>query len=118
MKTTLTFATLIASAALIPTFGYAQAPATTDQSAAPMSSTDSEHHIVRDSAITTKIKAKLAEEHITSLARIHVDTDANGKVYLSGSARSQADIDKAVSVAQSTEHVTGVENSLTIKADD
>jgi hypothetical protein len=28
---------------------------------------------VKDSAITTKIKTKLAAEHITSLGRIHVD---------------------------------------------
>jgi len=73
---------------------------------------------VKDSAITTKVKAKLASEHVTSLGRIHVDTDANGKVYLSGTARSQADIDKAVSIAQSTEHVVGVQNDLTVRADD
>src|SRR5450631_2043501 len=30
---------------------------------------------VKDSAITTMIKAKLAAEHMTSLGRIHVDTD-------------------------------------------
>ena len=32
---------------------------------------------VKDSVITTKIKTKLAAEHITSLGRIHVDTDKN-----------------------------------------
>jgi len=42
---------------------------------------------VKDSAITTKIKSKLAAEHITSLGHIHVDTDADGVVWLSGSAR-------------------------------
>src|SRR5579862_10020022 len=73
---------------------------------------------VKDSAITAKIKAKLASEHITSLGRIHVDTDANGKVFLSGYAKSQADIDKAVSIAQGTEHVTSVDNTLAVKADD
>lgn len=73
---------------------------------------------VKDSAITTKIKSKLAAEHITSLGRIHVDTDADGIVYLSGSARSQEAIDKAVSIAQSTEHVKSVKNTLTIRQDD
>ena len=43
---------------------------------------------VKDSAITTKIKTKLAAEHLTSLGRIHVDTDADGVVYLSGTART------------------------------
>ena len=33
---------------------------------------------VKDSVITTKVKSKLAAEHIKSLGRIHVDTDENG----------------------------------------
>ena len=36
----------------------------------------------KDSAITTKIKSKLAAEHITSLGCIHVDTDTDGVVWL------------------------------------
>lgn len=112
MKTTLTLATLVLGAALAPTFGYAQ----TETTATP-SSADTSHHYVKDSAITTKIKTKLAAEHLSSLERIHVDTDANGMVYLSGYAKSQADIDKAVSIAQGTEHVTGVQNSLAVKTD-
>ncbi len=35
---------------------------------------------VKDSVITTKVKAKLAAEHITSLGRIHVDTGRDGVV--------------------------------------
>jgi hyperosmotically inducible protein len=57
---------------------------------------------VKDSAITTEIKTKLAAEHITSLGRIHVDTDKDGVVWLSGSARTQEAIDKAVSIARET----------------
>jgi hyperosmotically inducible periplasmic protein len=119
MKTTLTLATLVLGAALAPTLGYAQTAAdqSTDTTTTATTATDSSHHYVKDSAITTKIKTKLAAEHLTSLERIHVDTDANGMVYLSGYAKSQADIDKAVSVAQGTEHVTGVQNSLAVKAD-
>jgi len=73
---------------------------------------------VRDSAITTKIKSKLATEHLTSLGRIRVDTDENGVVVLKGSARTQAAIDKAVEIARSTEGVKDVENHLVIKKDD
>jgi hyperosmotically inducible protein len=73
---------------------------------------------VKDSAITTKIKSKLAAEHITSLGRIHVDTDANGVVWLSGHARSQEAIDKAGSIARETERVTAVHNDIRIKKDD
>jgi hyperosmotically inducible protein len=73
---------------------------------------------VKDSAITTKIKTKLAAEHLTSLGRIHVDTDENGVVWLSGTARSQEAINKAVSLAQETEHVKSVHSDLTVRKDD
>jgi hyperosmotically inducible protein len=73
---------------------------------------------VKDSAITTKIKAKLAAEHITSLGRIHVDTDKNGVVWLTGSARTEEAADKAVSIARETEGVKDVHSHIKIKKDD
>jgi hyperosmotically inducible periplasmic protein len=73
---------------------------------------------VKDSAITTEIKTKLAAEHITSLGRIHVDTDKDGVVWLSGSARTQEAIDKAVSIARETKGVKDVHNHIKIKKDD
>ena len=73
---------------------------------------------VKDSAITTAIKTKLAAEHITSVGRIHVDTDKDGVVWLSGSARSQEAVDKAASIARDTEHVKSVHNDIKIKKDD
>lgn len=72
----------------------------------------------RDSAITTKIKTKLAAEHLTGLGRIHVDTDQNGVVWLTGSARSQEAVDKAISIARDTEHVKHVHSDLAIRQDD
>ena len=44
---------------------------------------------VKDSAITTEVKAKLTADHMSSLARIHVDTDKEGVVWLSGTVESQ-----------------------------
>jgi hyperosmotically inducible protein len=73
---------------------------------------------VKDSAITTKIKSKLAAKHITSLGRIHVDTDKDGVVWLTGSARTQQAIDQAVSIATETEGVKSVHNDLKVKKDD
>jgi len=73
---------------------------------------------VKDSAITMKIKTKLAAEHITSLGRIHVDTDKDGVVWLSGHARTQVAIDKAESIAHETEGVKEVRNHIKIKKDD
>jgi hyperosmotically inducible periplasmic protein len=73
---------------------------------------------VKDSVITTKVKSKLAADHIASLGRIRVDTDANGVVYLSGSAHSQDAIDRAVEIARDTEGVRGVHNALVVKPDE
>jgi hyperosmotically inducible periplasmic protein len=84
------------------------------------SDTDRSHPVafVKDSAITTAIKTKLAAEHLTSLGRIHVDTDKDGVVWLTGSARSQEAADKAESIARETEHVRAVHSDIKIKKDD
>jgi hyperosmotically inducible periplasmic protein len=73
---------------------------------------------VKDSAVTTAIKAKLAAEHITSLGRVHVDTDKDGVVWLTGSARTQEAADKAASIARETEHVKSVHSDIKIQKDD
>lgn len=70
---------------------------------------------VKDSVITAKIKAKLAAEHFSSLTKINVDTDQDGAVWLTGSAADQADIDKALSIAHSTEGVSTVKSQIVIK---
>jgi hyperosmotically inducible protein len=73
---------------------------------------------VKDSVITTKIKSKLAADHLTSLGHIRVDTDANGVVYLSGTAHSKDEITRAVDIARDTDGVRGVHNSLVVKSDE
>jgi hyperosmotically inducible periplasmic protein len=73
---------------------------------------------VKDSVITTKIKAKLADEKMSSLAQIKVDTHSKGAVVLSGRVGTQEEADKAVSIARETEGVTSVKSKLRIKKDD
>ena len=70
---------------------------------------------VKDSTITTKIKTKLAAEDPASVATIHVDTDKDGIVWMSGTAKSQQDVDKAVSIARSTEGVKSVKNDVKVQ---
>ena len=110
MKTKLLM-TCLATSAL---FGSAMALATEDSDA------DRSHAgaFVADSAITMKIKTKLAAEHMSSLARIHVDTDKDGVVVLSGSAHTREDIDKAMSIARATEGVVSVTSTVVVKKDD
>ena len=72
---------------------------------------------VKDSAITTKIKTKLAADTLRSLTHVSVDTDRNGMVVLSGTATNQESIDKAGQIARDTEGVSSVQNNIKIKKD-
>ncbi len=71
---------------------------------------------VKDSAITTKVKAKLAAEKISSLTKIKVETDGAGVVTLRGKVKSQDEADKAVSIAQGTEGVTSVSSNIQVSS--
>jgi hyperosmotically inducible protein len=73
---------------------------------------------VKDSVITAKIKAKLADEKLNTLAHISVDTDARGMVVLSGHVRSPEMADKAMSIARSTEGVVSVTSNIRVSKDD
>jgi hyperosmotically inducible protein len=79
------------------------------------SASDSSHHFVKDSVITTKVKSKLAAKHLTTLTRIKVDTDENGVVYLSGRAPNQDAVDLATMIAKNTEGVTSVHNDVAVQ---
>jgi hyperosmotically inducible protein len=72
---------------------------------------------VKDSMITTKVKAKLAEDKMSTLAHIQVDTDAKGGVVLGGHVKTQDEADKAVSIARATEGVTSVKSHIKLKQD-
>ena len=74
-------------------------------------------NFVKDSVITTKIKTQLAAEHLGSAKHISVDTDKNGIVWLTGTANSQAEVDKAVTIARNTEGVKTVKSELKVQKD-
>jgi hyperosmotically inducible protein len=109
MKTNLAVTCLIVGTLLAPVASYAE-----DQDA------DRAHPMtyVKDSVITTKVKTKLADEKMSSLARVQVDTDSKGAVVLSGKVRSEEERTKAVSIARGTEGVTSVKSNLVVKKDD
>lgn len=73
------------------------------------------HHYVKDSAITTKVKAKLAAKHLTTLTRIKVDTDENGVVWLSGKAPTADARDLAGMIAKNTDGVNAVHNDIAVE---
>jgi hyperosmotically inducible protein len=107
MRTTLALTCLVISAALTPIAAYSSEDLDTDRSHPKA--------FIKDSVITAKIKSQLAAQHLSGLTRIHVDTDADGVVWLSGVATSQADIDKAKTIARSTEHVVAVESEIKLR---
>ena len=108
MNTKLAASYLVAAALMLPIAGYT-ADSDSDRS--------SPKAFVKDSIITTKIKAELFEERMSSLLHIRVDTDRKGVVVLSGTADSQDAADKAVSIARKVKGVTSVQNKIQIKAD-
>jgi hyperosmotically inducible protein len=69
---------------------------------------------VKDSAITTKIKAKLAEARAGYTKSIHVKTTSAGVVTLTGSALSREDSNKVAAIAKDTDGVTSVVNKIKI----
>lgn len=107
MKTILTTACFAIGVALAPVAGHAD---DMDKDRA------SPKEFVKDSVITTKIKAKMAKDKQVKATRIKVDTDSNGVVQLSGYAGSQAEADKAVSIAQSVKGVVSVRNEIKVEA--
>jgi hyperosmotically inducible periplasmic protein len=72
---------------------------------------------VKDSLITTKIKAELAAKRLSSAVHIKVDTDADGFVMLSGNARTQAEVDQATQIARAVQGVKSVDNQIKVKAE-
>jgi hyperosmotically inducible protein len=108
MKNKLATTCFIIGSVLVPVAAYA-ADSDTDRS--------KPETFVKDSAITTKIKAKLAAEHLGSAKHIRVDTDRNGVVWMSGTVNSQEEADRAVEIARNTEGVKSVHSKLKVVKD-
>ena len=71
------------------------------------------HHPIKDSYITTKVKAELAADHDTKARDIHVAT-VNGIVTLRGVAASAAEKDRAEHDAMRIKGVRSVNNEIKV----
>lgn len=69
---------------------------------------------IDDTVITTKVKAAIINEPSLKATEINVET-FKGIVQLSGFVNSQADINKAVSIAREVKGVTSVKNDMRLK---
>ncbi len=108
MKRKSAIACMVAAALAVPVAAYT-ADYDTDRS--------SPKAFVKDSAITTKIKARMAMDKHVSALHIKVDTDNKGVVTLSGKAKNQEEADRAVSIARGVNGVVSVENNIQVVAD-
>lgn len=70
---------------------------------------------VDDTALTARVKAKLAEDERVSAMRVNVDT-MDSVVHLSGFATSQAEKNRAAEVARAVPGVKSVRNNLVVRA--
>jgi len=70
---------------------------------------------VKDSVITTKVKAKLAAKHMSTLMDVKVDTDNQGVVWLSGKAPTKDASDLAEMLAKTTDGVVSVHNRIAVE---
>lgn len=70
---------------------------------------------MNDAGITAAVQTKLTGEKLANFARIDVDTE-RGMVNLSGVVPSQADKDKAGTLARGVDGVRGVNNNLQVQA--
>ena len=78
------------------------------------STVDSANQWGSDAWITTKLKTEQMGASPAIWSDINVDTN-NGVVQLSGFAKTQADINKAVDIARKTDGVKSVVNNVMLK---
>lgn len=104
MNHTLSTSLLVAGLLLLPVAGHAANDGKTTE-------------YVKDSVITTKIKAELAAEKMASLVKINVDTDNTGAVRLTGTTTTKGGADRAEAIAKGVTGVTSVKNEIKVVAD-
>lgn len=102
-----TFSKVLSAAFLAVTLATAVGCASTSQQSGT-------GEYVDDTVITTKVKAAIFNEPTLKSAEINVET-YKGVVQLSGFVNSQADINKAVSLARSVPGVSGIKNDMRLK---
>lgn len=81
---------------------------------APTPTQEGTGEYIDDTIITTKVKAAIFNEPGLKSSEINVET-FKGRVQLSGFVNSQADINKAVTVARGIKGVKSVQNDMRVK---
>ena len=109
----ITLASALSLAACGKSEEKARAPGEAPKAGAPEAKT-TVGTTIDDSAITTKVKSALLADADVKGLDIKVETN-KGEVQLSGFVETQAQIDRAVSVAKGVEGVKNVDNKMSLK---
>lgn len=107
MKTIHTHALLVASLLALGAAAGLGGCAVTDRQS-------SVGNYVDDTAITSKVKAKFAEDQAVSAMRLSVET-LKGTVQLSGFATSEAEKARAAQIARNVDGVRAVRNDIIVR---
>jgi osmotically-inducible protein OsmY len=102
----------VRAAALALAFGIGSPLVLSACSSTPTS--ESAGQYVDDATITTKVKADFVSDKTVDATDIKVDT-YKGVVQLSGFAKSQAEINRAVQIARSVNGVHSVKNDIALR---
>jgi hyperosmotically inducible protein len=68
-----------------------------------------------ESPLASKIKARLATQYYSSTLHIQVKTDADGIVWLTGTAATSDACSLAAEIAKNTDGVTAVHNEIRVR---
>lgn len=107
MSSKLRTAAFVISALMAPLAVHAADTATSTGDSKPVQA-------MKDTAITAKVKAKLAEARAGYTKSVHVKTTPAGVVTLTGTALTKDEADQAVAIAKGTDGVTSVVNDIKI----
>jgi hyperosmotically inducible protein len=72
---------------------------------------------VSEAVITVQVRAELAKDKHIVAKDIKVEADKKGVVQLSGTARTQQELDRAVQIARNVKGVVAVDNRIQLASD-
>jgi hyperosmotically inducible protein len=103
------------AAAKTEAFGHEAAEKTGDAAQKTREAAGTAGEVIGDAAITSEVKTKFLAEPGVPGSAIHVETN-DGVVTLSGTVRTQAEADKAMSIARDSKGVKRVVNHMKVSA--
>ena len=109
MESKLLAACLLA-AGLVTPLGVSAQTAPEDRTAPP-------RMVVSSAAITVQVQGELAMDPHVVAKDIRVETDSNGVVLLTGTAKTQQELDRAALIARSVRGVVSVDNRIQLSSD-